>query len=434
MSPLKRACVSLLAFFALAVCSVFAQDISNDTDFVTSNTLPNSRIHFKTVTPQGHKNGMAFARFGTAPSVDSLATFNGQFFAAGFDNDGNPQNHWYTSTVGNPPAMGGTTTIKAPVVPVSVDLLQTADPTSAVRFHIDGNQFLQPVLSSPIFQNTTYSSSNVPTQYEDAVQRAEYINRGKADWHTMLAASAKTSRTIRVPRGKYLAFGNADGTCCLGLIIDFNTFVNLFFPAVASDTTTPIGAAENAGEVTTKDISSFIFPNTLLADFHSDGRITGCCVGGFHTYDFEPANATDKNKIAEKRYVVNYSAWITSAYANFLFGDGNFADILPLSHEISETLNDPFVVSDNIHNLTPWYLSPTGFCANVLETGDALEGSDQAAFPMTMNGFTYHPQNIPLLQWFEFKTPSDAVNGAYSYPNETLLTHVSSLQNPGCQP
>ena len=68
----------LLAFFALAVCSVFAQDISSDSDFVTSNTLPDSRIHFKTVTPQGHKNGMAFSRFGVPPSVDSLASFNGR--------------------------------------------------------------------------------------------------------------------------------------------------------------------------------------------------------------------------------------------------------------------------------------------------------------------------------------------------------------------
>src|SRR5438270_580915 len=167
MSSPKRLFVCLLAFFALAVCSVFAQDISSDSDFVTSNTLPDSRIHFKTVTPQGHKNGMAFSRFGVPPSVDSLASFNGQFFAPGFDNDGNPQNHWYTSTVGNPPVMGGTTSINAPVIAVSVDLLQTANPTSAVRFHIDATQFLQLVMNSPIFQNTTYSSSNVPTQYED---------------------------------------------------------------------------------------------------------------------------------------------------------------------------------------------------------------------------------------------------------------------------
>ena len=107
--------------------------------------------------------------------------------------------------------------------------------------------------------------------------------------------------------------------------------------------------------------------------------------------------------------------------------------MLPLSHELAETFNDPFVTSDNIHNVTPWYLSPTGFCGDVLETGDALEGSSQAAFPITMNGMTYHPQNIPLLQWFEFMTPSDAVDGAYSYPDETLLTQVSSLQKPGCQ-
>src|SRR5438270_2348547 len=120
--------------------------------------------------------------------------------------------------------MGGTTNINAPLVPVSVDLLQSADPNSAVRFHVDATQFISPILNSPIFQNVKYSSGDTPTQYEDAVQRAEYLNRGKADWHTLLVPSVKTARTIRVPRGQYLAFGNAHGTCCLGIVVAFNAF------------------------------------------------------------------------------------------------------------------------------------------------------------------------------------------------------------------
>lgn len=435
----KRAGVPLLAVLALAVvCTAFGQETSSDKDVVTASPQFNSRLHFKAATPNGHQNGMAFARFGTPPSVDSLSTFNGQFFAPGFDNSGNPENHWYTSTVGNLPVQGGTTIINAPIVAVNIDLLSTSDPNSPVRIingspaHFDSTQDIQRILDSPLFQNATYSSSAVPTQYEDAVQRAEYFNRGKSNWHTLLAPSVKTTRTIRVPRGKYIAFLNHDGTCCEGVWIEENTFVNLFFPAVASDTTTPIGAAENAGEVTTKEISSFVFHNTFLFDFLRNGSVA-CCIGGFHSYDFEPASPSDPTRISEKRYVVNYSSFITTQFALDIFGDPTFADILPLSHELSETYNDPFVVSDGIHNLTPWYLSPTGFCGNVLETGDALEGSPQAAFVMPFNGFTYHPQNIPLLQWFQFKTPSDAVDGAYSYPDETLLTHVSSLQKAGCQ-
>jgi hypothetical protein len=50
-----------------------------------------------------------------------------------------------------------------------------------------------------------------------------------------------------------------------------------------------------------------------------------------------------------------------------------------------------------------------------------------------MNGRTYHPQNEALLQWFEFESPSSAIHGAYSYPDETTLTALSPIELPGCQ-
>jgi hypothetical protein len=54
--------------------------------------------------------------------LDSIPNFNGQFFADGFDPFGNPNRHWYTSTVGNPPQMGGTTVVNAPIQPIKVEL------------------------------------------------------------------------------------------------------------------------------------------------------------------------------------------------------------------------------------------------------------------------------------------------------------------------
>ncbi|HUC77450.1 MAG TPA: hypothetical protein VMS04_19275, partial [Vicinamibacterales bacterium] len=61
-------------------------------------------------------------------------------------------------------------------------------------------------------------------------------------------------------------------------------------------------------------------------------------------------------------------------------------------------------------------------------------GLPNSTFPMTMNGFTYHPQNEALLQWFQFQMPSDALDGAYSYPNQTLLTQPSAPQKVNCAP
>ena len=89
------------------------------------------------------------------------------------------------------------------------------------------------------------------------------------------------------------------------VLIDEGTFVNAFFPAVPTDTTTPIGAAENAGDIRTKDISTFLFPNAYLYQ----GTPTNCCVLGFHTYDIEPGSAS--NGWRERRYVLNYASWIT---------------------------------------------------------------------------------------------------------------------------
>ena len=142
---------------------------------------------------------------------------------------------------------------------------------------------------------------------------------------------------------------------------------------------------------------------------------------GYHTYLFEPS--TDP----EKRWVLNYSSWTTPG----LFGP-LFSDVTALSHEIAETYNDPFVVSDAVHNLTPFWLSPNGNCQDILETGDVIEGLPNSTFPILMNGFLYHPQNEALSQWLKFESPSSALGGAYSYPNTSVLTQLSPPQKLNC--
>jgi hypothetical protein len=420
LSQLSAFGLSLL--FALGTSAIsFAQE----PDQMYAGDLLNASGHSKVVTPHAHLNGQAHARFGI-PNIDSLVNFNGHYFTPGFDPNGNANNHWYFNTVGNPPQMGGTTTINAPVVPVSLDL-RNADGTprfvNGQRLYSDATKYVQPVLNSPVFQNSNYSSSAVPTQFSDAIQRAEYDDKAKADWHTLLAPSAKTPRVMTLLRGTYRFALNPDGSCCFYVLVDADTFVNELFPTVATDTTTPVGAAENAGEVTTKDISTFLFPNAYLYTEHNPAH---CCVLGFHTYDFEPGDPNNGN--LEKRYVVNYSSWISPGIFR-----GGLADVTALSHEISETYNDPFVASDGVHNVTPWWLAPNGNCQDDLETGDVVEGLPNQLFPVTLNGFTYHPQNEALLQWFEFMSPSNALGGAYSYPNPSTLVNLSAPQKAGCQ-
>ncbi|HYX19589.1 MAG TPA: hypothetical protein VFA98_01945 [Thermoanaerobaculia bacterium] len=414
--------IAPVAFVALSFTAA-GTATAQESDQITAADLANASAHSSVVTPHAHLNGQAHARHGIA-SIDSLVNFNGHYFADGFTSDGTFNTHWYFNTVGNPPQMHGTTMLNAPIVPVTLDL-RNAD--GSPRF-VNGqplisrpDAFVTPTLNSPVFEDSDFSSSPVPTQFTDAVQRAEYFTQEKDDWHTLLAPGVKTGRTMVLNRGTYFFALNADGSCCEFVLIDADTFVNALFPATADDTTTPVGAAENAGDITTKDMSTFLFPNAYLFI----GSVSNCCILGFHTYDFEPGD--DSNGNVEKRYVLNYSSWISPGLFN-----GGFEDVTALSHEIAETYNDPFVASDGVHDVTPWWLAPNGNCQNDLETGDVIEGLPNGVFPITMNGMTYHPQNEALLQWFEFESPSSAIDGAYSYPNEQTLTSLSPPQNPGC--
>jgi len=317
---------------------------------------------------------------------------------------------------------GETTWIGAPVVPVSLDL-RNADGSprfvNGQRLFSDATKFVVPVLNSPVFAKTFYSSSHSPTQFTDAVQRAEFFHKADDDWHTMLRPRVGTPRTMVLIRGTYAFALNPDGSCCAFVLINEGAFVNALFPATETDTSTPIGAAENAGDIRTRDLSTFLFPNAFLFV----GNTSNCCVIGFHTYDLEPGGPS--NGFREKRYVLDYASWVSPG----IFSDPTFGDITALSHELSEAFNDPFV-----NNATPWWLAPNGLCQNNLETGDVIEGLPNAQFPIVLNGATWHPQNEAVLQWFAGVTPSSAISHAYSYPDTNVLTSASVSQNAGCKP
>lgn len=414
-----------LTFVALAIVAFAAQQgFVQDSDIVDDSALAGSSGKNVQVTPHDLTNGQAHARFGIS-GIDSIPNFNLHFFADGVDSVGNPNRHWYTNTVGNPPQMGGTTMINSPLQPVNVELDDVNGNLRIVNGHpliSSAAPFVQPVLNSPVFSNALFSSGPTPTQFTDAIQRAEFVNHPmKADWHTLLNPQTAAALTVHIRQASTCTGGftgcnyyfavNPDGTCCRFILIE----INPFFDALAGAVVTDIGG----NVITTQDISSFLFPNSFL--YSSDRR--NCCVLGFHTYFFDPSTAP------EQRWVLNYSSWISPG----LFGAA-FSDVTALSHEIAETFNDPFVASDGVHNLTPWWLSPNGNCQNDLEVGDVIEGLPHATFPMTMNGFTYHPQNEALIQWFQFETPSDALGGAYSYPDTTVLTSPSAPQNVNCAP
>jgi hypothetical protein len=200
-----------------------------------------------------------------------------------------------------------------------------------------------------------------------------------------------------VPIGSALVFSDGDVTAAL---IDINFLLSQLNTLTQTEgirvDEIPLFATRNAvyGNVTTGD----------------------CCIGGFHTA-FE-------TKLVNNTIFVQTLVFATSLdrdVANFIFSDPTaFADVYALSHEISETLNDPFG-----SNVVPAWQEPdlpAGACSNVLETGDPIENLPNASFPVVVNGSLYHPQTEALLQWFSRETPSSAIGGAYSYPGNNLTS------------
>ncbi len=380
--------VGVVALSALVVAAVlqvgtarlFGQQISAAVGTtVESARVPVSFIH--SFTPRnGDREGRIPRHQGRpqsgVPGIDSLVNFTDQFTADGFDGLGNPQSVWPYEMVGAPPGSGITTLINAPIIPVTVELLDAAGNVgttlsgSPLRMSVTPD-ILNAVGGSPIFQPFTYTSGT--GQFTDQMMRAQFADRlhhgghGGDDsrddgWHTVLRPSVKAARVLQIPKGFYHFATNPDGSCCAFVLADFNTFANALFPPTVGDTTTPIGAAEHAGDMRTRDIATLLFNNVYLYD----GTIANCCVLGFHSYDLEPGDAHNGNR--EKRYVMNYASWITNGF--FSFGT---EDITAFSHEMAELFADPFV-----DNATPWWLSvdPTlGFalCQNNLEVGDVVE-------------------------------------------------------------
>ena len=455
----KRFRIILVA--ALVTLGGVAAARAQDPDQITAADVAGYRLNFsvqglaatgKTPTPQA-------AFLPGIAGIDSVPNFSGAYMTPGFDPNGNPNNNWLFNTLGNPPDKGGTTTVNAPIVPVSLDFRNadgsprfvrvvngraitcgTPGEPGCHRLFFDASPFIRPVLDSPVFSNSNYTSSSTPTQFADAVARAEYQN-ATADWHTLLAPSVKTTRTMvinqdptcGIGRGfgghcSYLYALNPDGRCCFFVLLDVNVFVTELFPPTFQfppPATTPVGAAEAAGDITTKDVATFFFPPAYL--FIPQKHARPCCIGGFHAFDEEPGDASNGNLL--RAFVVNYSTWDQP-----IFLDPTVLDVTGLSHEITETYNDPFVGVFG-PDITPWWLAPNGNCQDNLEVGDVIEGLPRQVFPITMpNGFTYHPQNEALLQWFEFQSPSSAINGAYSYPDTTTLTALSAPQKAGCAP
>jgi len=297
--------------------------------------------------------------------------------------------------VGNAPTKGDETEFDTQLIPISFFFDEFVD-QNGNNIVIDVNPVVPAFLNSPNFSNASYTTGF--TQFGDAVQRAEFFKIEKPDWRNLLERpSMLPAVQVEVPVGSSLVFQTPTGI--IFALIDFNFMISQLNTIVQLEdldvTKLPIALTRNA-----------LFYDTVPGN---------CCTLGFHTA-FE-------TRVQGPIHFVQ-----TFAFASWpdqgIFVDPTIADAIAISHEISEWMNDPFV-----NNIVPAWENPdgSGCGGNLLEVGDPIEVLPNEAFPVTINGFTYHPQNEALLPWFSRPATNNlSIGGAFSYPNTNVLTSPST--------
>ena len=296
----------------------------------------------------------------------------------------------FTMVGTNPATSNATTVVPTVIIPFKFIL-----PDGSV---LDGTTKVHNVLGSPNFRNFAYTSGT--TQFGDAVQRAEFwehVSSTSPGYHVRLGApTVLPTQTIAIPANQVVFFvGSHSGK--LEAFISASWFADKLQNAInvlhVPPTTLPIILTYN----------SFLYVHDVNVF---------CCIAGFHGA-FASRNGNGNQQV--QTFI--YAGWGDPG----IFRNPSFQDILALSHEVSEWMNDPF----GNNPAPPWQFANGAGCQANLETGDPFEVLTNAAFPVTLHGFTYHPQTEALLQWFSREVPSDAISGAYSYPNTALVTQPS---------
>jgi hypothetical protein len=248
------------------------------------------------------------------------------------------------------------------------------------------------ILQSPSFVPTALASNGVSlgtVQLGDAFQRAEFWNKlkSRASYHVVLrAARPPVVVHVKAPSGSSTTGGVCSGgrhrigTVAYG---PFSGLLRRLSKKYASSRQIPIFVNYN-----------------LMETFGSGGLAVGAHGAFALSSGIQP--------------------FIFAAYsdAGSVPSFPSIADVMALTHEIAELLNDPFPISHPIGSTTVNLTPPWGHigvyrygCSSYFEVGDPLVG---VTFDVNLNGFTYHPQDLAFYSWF-FRTKSIGTGGLYSF-------------------
>jgi hypothetical protein len=291
--------------------------------------------------------------------------------------------------VGTSPDNG---TLTVPVLIVAIKLT-VPDGPKGVPIVFDASDVVSHIVTSPLF---TPSPTLGNQQFGDAMLRAEFPNANPA-WHTLLNPTTGDVIDITAPPGT-VKIKRAKSGKYYGFITD-NSIIN-------NPIARYLHAARSPGT-----IAMFITYNSVEKFAY-----------GYHSWRWG-----DRNKTAINVYM--YSSWMEDIDDVLGFPS---PDAATLSHEVAETLHDPL-----ISNVTREWGDPfnRNSCFDTLiEVGDAIEDAGLHKVYAKEEGmldgapFDFTVQNMALLPWFTRENPSSALNGAYSFPVEGILTKPARMR------
>jgi hypothetical protein len=290
--------------------------------------------------------------------------------------------------VGNSPiTTNGTTTTTVYVVPLIFKIGgHTFSPTVADASCLAGKVPLTVLKNSPMVQATHDFKVNGidvgKAQYSDAFQRANFwkdVSALGGTYHNKLAFKYLPAVTITPGSAHSVLFSVSSGCTATYGGVEIN-----WFDGFIQGTVIPSLASKG---VSPTNLPIFMLYNTTM--YINDA--SQCCVGGYHGAFGSP--------------VQTYSPFQFDTVGVFGVG-GEDTDII--AHEINEWQDDPL----GNNPTPPWgNIGQVVGCQNNLEVGDPLSGTN---YPnVTMNGYTYHLQELAFFSWFYGK-PSIGAGGKFS--------------------
>jgi hypothetical protein len=298
----------------------------------------------------------------------------------------------------NPATTNTTTTIGVGIIPIkmvygSSNGNKTFDPNATGEF--GSMSTTQMINGSVLFKSLVdYKQGGTDlgtTQYEDAYQRGNFWGSIKTNtnYHLLFQTLVGPEQTFNVPSADGDVISNPWSGIPTGTA-DINWFDEQLQTVLQKYSCSVIKFPCISPSV----LPLFITENVYLTE-------GGCCIGGYHS----------ANGGAPGGQTYSYSTSIQQA-AVPVFSQ----DVGALAHEVGEWIMDPFTT-----NRSP---CPSN---GILEIGDPLEnGPNFGDYPYTVNGFTYHPQDLVFITWFGAppSTSLDVWNGkagnVVTFQNEIL--------------